>query len=658
VRNDELHIRNQLTSPERLALAVILLVAAFLRFHRLLDIEHNVDQAYPIWQALTTLEHGIFPLAGQGTSVLFANPALTGYLYLPFIALTRSPLGAYLLVIALNTVAVFLAFRAARTLLGIRPALLAAFLLAVNPWVIEYSRATWVQSLLPFFACALAWLLWPVLLGQSQRPVRRTILAFMILTLYTQTYLLAFMTLVPLGLLIFIFRRNVPLKGLVIGAGIFVLAALVYGFGLLGQFDSVRAKLNEFSASPRQLSAEAWGHAVRLVSGQDYALARGQNAPIQDSALRQNLSRIAHLVLYPALLLGLTRSLLSILIRILPRKTRLPVSFTHHSSLITHHFNLSPILLLWFGLPILLMSYVGQPVHPFYQLIGLPAGHILTAWGLCTLFRVDTRWGRRALLALAIPFAVIMGINSSRFAEETAATPGFDGLGALPLEVGLGLGRAIDNHLPPGGMVFADVDEWTLNSLAGRTFSLSRDTRAPAVQIIPPAGALYVQASYDPVEPLPDADRVQTLSLRDGSMLTVDRYAPNTTPEITHPMYVASQQGIAFRGYDLQIENTDVQLTTFWQIERLTPAIQQSLYAPFVHLFDSSGARVQIVDGQILAGNEWRAGDIQIHRLTFTLPNSDAPFTLQIGQYDSVHNQNVIFLPDFTPTILLDERLP
>ena len=35
--------------------------------------------------------------------------------------------------------------------------LLAAVLMAVNPWVIEYSRSTWVQSLLPFFTCALAW---------------------------------------------------------------------------------------------------------------------------------------------------------------------------------------------------------------------------------------------------------------------------------------------------------------------------------------------------------------------------------------------------------------------------------------------------------------------------------------------------------------------
>jgi len=658
VRTNELKTPKHLTSSERIILAVILLAAAFLRFQHLLDIEHNVDQAYPIWQALTTLERGVFPLAGQGTSVLFANPALTGYLYLPFVALTRSPLGAYLLVITLNTLAVYLLFRAARSMLGVRPALVAAFLLAVNPWVIEYSGATWVQSLLPFFACALAWLLWPVMLGTSRRPVRRMILALVILTLYTQTYLLAFMTLVPVGLLIIIFRRNVPLRGLLAGGEILMLTTLVYGIGLIEQFDSVRAKLAEFSANPRVLSAEAWGHAVRLVSGADYELARGQNAPIQDFAFRHDLSHIAHLILITALLLGLALAIFHTLRAISFRITQHSVLSTQYLILSPQSLVLSPILLLWFGLPILLMSYVGQSVHPFYQLIGLPAGHILAAWGLCTAFRVDTRWGSRVLLALALPFAVLMGVNSSRFAEETAATPGIDGLGALPLEVGLQLGRAIDDNLPPGGTVFADVDEWTLNSLAGRTFPLSRDTRAPAVQIIPPAGALYIQAQYDPVADLPYADRVQTLSLRDCSTLTVDRYSPNTAPQIGNPLVVASQQGIAFLGYDLTQDEGGVQLTTIRQVESLPPGIENSLYAPFVHVFDSSGARVQIVDGQILAGDAWRAGDIHIHRLTFILPESGAPFTLQIGQYDGVHNQNVIFLPDYTPTISLDERLP
>ena len=76
-----------------------------------------------------------------------------------------------------------------------------------------------------------------------------------------------------------------------------------------------------------------------------------------------------------------------------------------------------------------------------------------------------------------------MIVNSQRFAQETAATPGAHDLGALPLDYGIQLARMITAHLPPDGIVFAEVDEWTLNSLAGRTFSLRRDTRAPDFSI-------------------------------------------------------------------------------------------------------------------------------------------------------------------------------
>ena len=224
-----------------------------MRFSYLTEIEHNVDHAYPVWQALRTLEHGEWPLVGQGTSVLFANPALTGYLYLPFVAFFRSPLGAYYLVITLNTLAVFLAYRAVAGLLGRGPALVAAVLMAVNPWVIEYSRATWVQSLLPFFVSAIAWLLWPVLLNRSQHPKRRTLLALVLATMMTQTYLLAFFVVVPVGTLILLFWRRLPKRPLLIGGVIFLVASLVYAAGLLADAETVQQNLSKFGSGDSPL---------------------------------------------------------------------------------------------------------------------------------------------------------------------------------------------------------------------------------------------------------------------------------------------------------------------------------------------------------------------------------------------------------------------
>ncbi len=49
-------------------------------------------------------------------------------------------------------------------------------------------------------------------------------------------------------------------------------------------------------------------------------------------------------------------------------------------ALANHHAG--PILLIWFLLPVLMMSYVSRIVHPFYLLLTVPAGHGLAAWGI------------------------------------------------------------------------------------------------------------------------------------------------------------------------------------------------------------------------------------------------------------------------------------
>jgi 4-amino-4-deoxy-L-arabinose transferase-like glycosyltransferase len=641
---------------EKLVLCAILLTAAFLRTQYFLQIEHNIDHAYPVWQALQTLEHGDWRLTGQSTSVLFANPALTGYLYLPFVALTRSPLSIYILIIALNTVAVLLAFRAVRTLLGTRPALVAGALMAVNPWVIEYSRSAWVQSLLPFFACTIAWLLWPVLLRRSRNPLRRTILALVMLTLMTQTYLLAFMMTILVGVLLLIFRRRVPARAVMIGGAIFLAASLVYGVALWTQRDSVQRRLDDFSSHPAQLSSEAWNHALRLVSGSDYALARGQLAPAGDWQLRQDLSQIGHYGILVALVLGIGRAIFVIWSsRRAGRSSAEQVGQV--SDLPLQQSDAAIILLIWFGLPVLLMSYVGQPVHLFYQLLGLPAGYALAAWGLTSIFRPNTRIGVAILLALGLPFGALMGVNSARYYQETAATPGIDGTGALPLEWGLRLGRAITDHLSPGSIVYADEAQWTFNSFAGTTFPVIRDARAPIFSIVPREGGLYIAPhtpGSDAMNPPTSATRAETLTLPDGWTITIDEYMPNAADllEISHLLERWSEQGITLIGYDLEKMETTYTLTSYWRIESVSAETPNWLFAPFAHIFDESGARVLIVDGALVPGSEWHTGDIHVHRITIDLPTSGA-FSASIGQYDSVSGRNVIFLPDYVPTVSL-----
>lgn len=652
----------------RFWLFAITLLGGLLRFSYLLQIEHNTDRAYPIWQALMTLEHGALPLIGQGTSVLFANPPGMGYLLLPVMALTHSALGAYLFVIALNTLGIWFTYKAVRLITRPRAALVASFLMAVNPWMIEYSRLTWVQGLLPFLVPALAWALWSALLGTARNPGRRLLLALILLTIAAQTYLLAFALVIPVGVTVIVFWMNPHpqtasatrwrrgmIRGLIAGGVIFAVFGVVYAMGLLEERDMVGAQLAHFGENPAHLSGEALSHAIRLVTGQDYAAARGVDAPAEDAAQRQELSQIAHVVLLAALMLGAALSIWRAVRR--DRRGLLP--------------------LIWFGVPILLMSYVGQPVHPFYQLLGIPAGFALAGTGLDTATRALVgRFERQAgggryvwspysttvLGVLAILFGILMTINSIRYAQETWRYPGAHGLTALSLEYGLELGDFLRDRASDRSTVFADADGWILPSLAGKTLNTVRDTRVPNVMIFPHDGGFYVSINNRLPARYEDTFNALVTTLRDGNVIRINVLSAGMSVFQQRNIDVTSTNGVRPFFYALDSVNGVWTLTTEWVLDDPLPErTDQRLFAPFAHIFNADGSRALIVDGQAVPGYEWRPGDVHVHRMRFTLPeDGHPPYTLAIGQYDADHDQNAIFILQdgtYTPLITLPDQL-
>jgi 4-amino-4-deoxy-L-arabinose transferase-like glycosyltransferase len=626
------------TGIERYILLVILVVALGARFRYLAQIEHNVDHAYPVWQAMRTIDEGIFPLAGQGTSVLFANPPLTGYLFVPAMALTRSIIGVYVFVIALNWLAVWMAYRAARSLLGIRAGLVAAGLMAVNPWVIEYSRTSWVQSVLPFFVCAVAWLLWPVLMNQSRRPERRLALALVMTALLTQTHLLAYLMLATVGALLLIFWQRLPRRSIAVGAAAILAVSVLYGAGLATQWDTVLERVQNFSTGEARFKSEALEAGIRLVTGAEYEVARGLDAPAGDAAARHDLSQVAHYVLLGAILVGIGAAALEVWRR-------------------GERCDAGVIALVWFGLPIAAMTYTGSPVHPFYQLLGIPAGYALVAWGLRVVLRYETsRWGAAALIALAVPFAALMLTNSARYYQETAVTPGEHGLTALPVDYGVCMGAAINRHLLPDGVVYAGVEGWIINSFAGRLFPVVEDTRAPAFNFVPASGGVYIDIAPH-IPPIPAmGQRVESFQMPDGHTLTVDYLPPPDAASVPgQRLDVPSQQGITLLSYDLPGEGDTWTLTTIWRVDFVEPEVYERIFAPFLHVHEGDRGIVNI-SGEGLMGFLWHPGDLHIHRMTFTLPeDASPPLTLRVGQYDGLHNANVIFTPpDGEPTTVIE----
>lgn len=638
----------------RILLIAILLIAIGLRFHYLMQIEHNVDHAYPVWQALRTLSYGELPLTGQISGNLFQHPPLTGYLYVPILALSRSLVAIYVLVITLNTLGVYITYRLATDLLGSKVGLIASALLAVNPWVIEYSRYSWPPALLPFLVPLVMWLFTPIFLQTAKKPSRRLIIAFLALGAMCQTTLLAYIILPSITLLTLIFIRRLPLKALLIGTALFGLMQVPYAIGLSQNWQSVQAEVQDFAgdSTASYFRDDALRHAFRLVSGAEYELARGIDAPQADSQNRHGITRWFTSGVSILLAGGIIISVLAIISR---------KYCNHPPEITTDHARSSAILLLvWFIPPIMIMSYNATSVHPYYQLVGVPAGAILAAWGITYVFAPYTYRRTAFVVALFIPYTLLMGINSARFYQETQSTPGTHDLGALPLDWGIELGNHIREHLPENGVVFADVDEWTMNSLAVQSFPLIRDNRAPELTIIPARGGLYIVA-YPPDRDssfVPEfAERVDTLNLPDSWTITVDLFpAGGVDLSTVDNLNFRGEKWLSLIHYEVSQTGDTVTVTSMWRVENLTPEIAQYIFAPFLHVYNADGERIQIVDGKPLAGALWRDGDVHIHRMSFSLEEDVTNYSIQMGQYDGMNQLNLILItPDgeYVPTIEL-----
>jgi hypothetical protein len=653
---------NAARTIETILLTLILLVALVLRLLDLNTVRHNIDQAYPIWQGLRTLDTGVLPLIGQPSSVLFANPPLTGYLFLPVLALTRSVVAVYVFVIVLNTIAVWFGYRIAKDLLrDSRLALMVAFLMAVNPWLIEYSRTTWVQCLLPFGVSGLLWLLVPVLMGTTKRPSRRLFVTLICLTALVQTYLLAYFMVLPVVLLLILFRKRIfqqtGWRQAVLGGGaIFLIASAVYAYGLFRDPETAFGRAGNFTSQPARLTDEALTHAVRLVTGNGYAAAR---APLHTSTtpLLGGVETVVHLLILAGLIVGFVLAVRALLRR--------------ESE--DHQRDAATILLVWFIPPIVLMSYTGNAVHVFYQLLGLPAGYALAAWGVQPLLRlIDQSERRLALTRLATAVSVSLGIgitllitvNLRAAADEIRESSGAGMQFGIPLGDGLRLAEAINaEQMEQTDPVFTNVEPTLISTLLGRWTTVIPDALPPELSVIPQSGGVYAQFTGigdQPRQPLFSEEQT-ILPLADGYSFAIFSYGNGVAETIldgtfadaedTQPVEVVSEQGITLKRYSLaQNRSGRWTLVTFWQVDdTAVDTLQASNYGLFVHIFNPSedeteeGERTQILNGVVVPGRLWQVGDLIVQRVRF---ETAEPFWLQVGFYDANAQTDLLFSDD------------
>ncbi|HVW20522.1 MAG TPA: glycosyltransferase family 39 protein [Opitutaceae bacterium] len=141
-----------MTKRERIALAVILALAALVRLWRLDLMEFKSDEAQACQLALQIAAHEHFPLTGLQASVGVPNPPLFVYLLALPLGLSADPVAAAAAIACANVAAVWICFLVGRRYFSAWSGLAAAALYALSPWAVVFSRKIWAQDLLPVFA--------------------------------------------------------------------------------------------------------------------------------------------------------------------------------------------------------------------------------------------------------------------------------------------------------------------------------------------------------------------------------------------------------------------------------------------------------------------------------------------------------------------------
>ena len=619
-------------------LLAIVVLGAVLRFADLGTIRIGYDDSYPMFEALRGLAGSGWSLLGQPSSVFLPNPPLMNFIQAVPLAVWRSPWAVAIFIVTLNTFAIVCVYRAARGVLSQTAAYIAATLFAINPWIIFFSRMTWVQSLVPLLVALIACTLWP-LLANERRSGWNLLLAGLALTALTQTYIQAWGLLISIGLLLIVLRASIPRRPFWISLGIFAMATGVYIIGLLTTWEATQARLADFTSSGSlRVTTEGIAHAVRLVTGLDFHAQYRQIIPAF-SALPA-ASQVVYAVLGLALVWGVVLA-----VRAVVRRRR--------------DWRTGIILLVWFFVPVLLMTITTHPVHVHYLLLSVPAGSVLAAWGPSLVAQRPA--GRLIIAGILIGSLVVFGLNLVSASADVGQHPTSATWDGWTLEAGAQVGDTIRQLMadtPVPWRVAVSARASMIGAFSGEYVQTLNGLNYPNFVVLPGKEAMLYLLFNQPMDPGvwgPHSEKLdeKILHFVDSAQATLvrvqpyDRVSALALPEVQVDW--PSAAGLTLLGYALPSSidpGQPIELVTYWRVDAVLPESVEWYLGAAYRALDGRGQLLAQVDGHGQWARRWREGDVYVERVRLELPADleAGEYDLTVGLFDSIHQQAYEFV--------------
>lgn len=206
-----------------LLLALIMALAFVLRLERPTLAEFKRDEATVARRAQAIAYEGDLPVEGVASSEGPANLPLTLYVMAVAMRIWQDPVAIVVLTAFINTLAVLACYPVAQVYLGKRAALIATLLFAINPWAILYARKTWSHPWPLFTVTFIA----SLLAAFVNRKPWALVGALVSLAIQFGLQLEA-LALFPVMIVLLIYYRDVAVKPLLVGGGLFAVSIAPY----------------------------------------------------------------------------------------------------------------------------------------------------------------------------------------------------------------------------------------------------------------------------------------------------------------------------------------------------------------------------------------------------------------------------------------------